>query len=115
MVDKIRNKGEVEKIAPKPVEIKVGDYLAAPVTLLMQVVAITDGVDGKLYALAHLKDMGALAWWGPYEIEQVGLKVIVPDWHQFDDIKLGDVISGLNQQGQPEYRRVLARIDDVVL
>lgn len=91
---------------------KVGDYLARPDSIVVQIIGQIPG-DLTLYALRqhHTGDDEDIIWFTEYEIDNNGLKPYTPDFKLWQTVAVGDVI----KVDEKTHKKVLARIGGLIL
>lgn len=107
------------KTQPK---FKVGDYIAAPHYVFLQVMAvITDGMQ-PVYCLfgppnpsSKKGDRVSYMWSTEFELLEKEMKVGKPDFEGCRKLQPGDVLRVLSQDNEEQYTHVLARVDQMVL
>lgn len=94
---------------------KIGDFLAAPKTVILEVVAVVDTGAMPVYGFRSPKH-NHIQWETSYQVEQDNMKKLTPDFKAYSKIKTGDILKiGGGSIEEGVYIRVLARVGDAVL
>lgn len=94
--------------------LKVGDYIANDITMLLEIMAIVPGSQGNVYAVRNVKDLTKLTWYTDHEIKNRNFVKKTPDFARYRKLKEGDIIN-VGLANKQAYCEVLARINDIVL
>lgn len=94
---------------------KAGDYIVMPDHVACHILAVMEGSEALFCLEHHLNSKNKLGWFTEYELDKHGFTLYEPDWQLWSTIAEGDIILLGNNVEEDNRKKVIARLDNLVM